>query len=263
MEKPDYLRCLYRLALASAVLAVITGCRTNEPITSWDSPRLMKVQKEWMAIQEHARKMSEEERVRKYGDKDEGLYDLLDGIIEKQLSHEDMRQLAISCGALPIHSKDRSDFANAVLSSMVWVFINSGDRDSLVTLLSTRCPVQVGPGLDIEYYLPLHGEKKIKDPITVLEEAFSKCKSPEVRRKLAYSTRRAFRGHGITGKDDADFVKHAMEWYEKNKEHLTLNGGYFAYSQHSSEEMYERYPESNDKFPSWSDKKPLFLLPTR
>jgi hypothetical protein len=259
MRNEIFRRYLRDLALAWFPLAAVAGCRGNEPITSWDSPRLLKVQREWESLRDNAKKMPEEEQVKRYGDKDEGLYDLLAAIIEKQVSQEEMRRLAASCGKLPVREKDRSDFVNAVLSSMLFVFVKSGDRDSLVTLLSTRCPVRAASNRDIEYFLLLYGDK-LKDPITILGDAFSKCRSAEVRHQLADAVRRGFRGHEIRGKDDADFVKNAMQWYGKNKDHLTFNDMYGLYAQHTSEEGYERYPEENTEFPSGSKPEPLFLL---
>ena len=79
---------------------------------------------------------------------------------------------------------------------------------------------------DIEFYLAYYGEK-LKDPILVLGEAFSKCKVPEVRHDIAGAVRRGFAGHGIRGKDDAEYVANAMQWYEKEKNHLIVNEEYW------------------------------------
>jgi hypothetical protein len=56
----------------------------------------------------------------------------------------------------------------------------------------------------------------------VLGEAYSKCQVPEVRHDLAGVGRRAFIGQGIRGKDDAEYVTNAMQWYEEEKSHLIV-----------------------------------------
>jgi hypothetical protein len=251
-------RLACQFVLACVALSALSGCGA-EPITSWDSPRLAKVQREWESLRDAAKKLPEKEGVRKYGSKYERLGEMLHDIVQKQLSHEEMRQLAASCGSLPIREKDRSDFVNAVLSGMAYKFVTSGDRDTLVKFLSIRCLVRAAPNCDIEYFVLVYGDK-LKDPITVLGEAFSKCKTLEVRRQLADSVRRAFRGHEIRGKDDADFVTKAMQWYEQNKDHLRFNDMYGLYAMNTAEEIYERHPRSNSEFPRGPKQEPLFMF---
>ena len=89
-------------------------------------------------------------------------------ILTKHLSEEDLRQLAASCGTLPIKVEDRSPFYNSVLCHMVFAFVLSGDRNSLVTLLATRCPDRVSLYFEIEYLLAgSERRKKLKYPIFI------------------------------------------------------------------------------------------------
>jgi hypothetical protein len=95
----------------------------------------------------------------------------------------------------------------------------------------------------------------------VLGEAFSKCKAPEVRHDLAGAVRRAFIGQGIRGKDDAESVTNAMQWYEKEKNHLTVNGQYCNNTMYLPAEVYDEMPEYYDKVeknPSASGMELLF-----
>ncbi len=48
----------------------------------------------------------------------------------------------------------------------------------------------------------------------------------DAARIFAWPFRRAFSGSGIAGSYDAQFVKNAMRWYEKEKGRLTLNDTY-------------------------------------
>jgi hypothetical protein len=193
---------------------------------SWDSSKMRSVQKEWDSLcdsfgQDTWTQDNSEER-----DK------MLDSILNKHLSETDLRELAASCGKLPVLEKDRSPFANSVLSHMVVAFVDSGNRKSLVTLLATRCPNRVYTYNDIEYYLALWERKKtLKHPILILGEAYSRCKAPEVRHDIAKVIRRGFATMQIPGlrysdqKDDS-YVENAMKWYQMHKDELAPNPKY-------------------------------------
>jgi hypothetical protein len=150
-----------------------------------------------------------------------------DKLIEMQLkilatlSMADMRRLAATCNMLPLHEKDRNGFESRVLAFMAGSFIENGDRQSLVTLLSTRFQEYIGPEMTLTYYLLRCPTKALKDPILVLGEAYQRCSEPDVRRQIAQVVRQGFDGCGVTAKDDAEFVEKAMKWYENNKSHLT------------------------------------------
>jgi len=67
------------------------------------------------------------ERVEKYGEKNEKLDHMFGRILESNLSYDALRNLTATCDTLPVRSKDRSDFTNAVLAYMERTFIDSGD----------------------------------------------------------------------------------------------------------------------------------------
>jgi len=223
-------------------LAVVRGCVNTDPITSWDHPRLRKVQEEWESLCETARNTPQPERAEKYGSKLDKLNEMLYRILKSNFYYGDLRRLTDTCGTLPVCTRDRSKFVNAVLSYIERTFIESGDRDNLVRLLSTRCQLRVCGYFDIEFYLAFHG-KKLKDPILVLGEAFSRCEVPEVRQRLAVAVRRGFVGLGIQGKDDAEYVKNAMQWYEKEKSHVTVNEMYWKNAMFMSEDICDQQQE--------------------
>ena len=228
---------LFPAVLICVAFAAVAGCRAKEPITSWDSPRLLEVQKEWDSIA-------------RIETQDKSVYDALQKkqlrILESNLSYDALLNLTATCETLPVRAKDRNHFTNEVLAYMEWTFIDSGDRDNLVKLLSTRCQLHIAGYEDIEFCLALRG-KKLKDPILVLGEAFSKCKVPEVRHDLAGAVRRGFAGHGIRGKDDAEYVANAMQWYENEKNHLIVNGEYWHNALQTPTGIYDEMPELYDK----------------
>jgi hypothetical protein len=105
--------------------------------------------------------------------------------------------------------------------------MDEGDREGLVNLFSTRFPESLGPELGTAGCLIRSANKAMKDPVLVLGEAYSRCKDPDVRRKLAKSVRCEFEDLAAPDpSDDAQFVSNAMQWYEKNKAHLRPRDSY-------------------------------------
>lgn len=223
-------RFLLIVVLSVVALSLQQGCaekpapsraedlaHADHPPISWQSPRMLDIRKQWELL---ARTPVDSKNDH------EDLRMAMDSLLARQLSDENVRQLVATCDTLPVKGKDRSDFDNAVLQFMVIILVEAGDREHLVKLLATRCPRRIYPALPIELYLPMFGYK-LKDPIEVLGEAYSQCKVPEVRHRLAAVVRRGFAGFGIQGTDDAQFVENAMQWYEKEKHHLAVNGSYW------------------------------------
>jgi hypothetical protein len=153
--------------------------------------------------------------------KNDKLIEMQQDLLRKTLSGGDMRRLAATCGTLPTDEKNPNAFEVNVLPYMVAAFIEAGDREGLVTLLSNRFVEYIGPELSTARYLLRCPKRALKDPILVLGEAYSRSKAPEVRLQIAQVVRRGFDGDGIAAKDDAEFVANAMQWYQMNKSHLT------------------------------------------
>jgi hypothetical protein len=158
----------------------------------------------------------------KYGLKNEILDDMLFHIVTSNLSAEDLRRLAATCGTLPTDDNHWSPFTRDVFSYMMQSIVDSGDRDLVLKTLSTRCPDCIWYYDLVEYYLA-DREDKLKEPVLLLGEAYFRCRNPEVRHHIATAVRRSFTSSGIRGKDDAEFVSNAMQWYAKEREHLILN----------------------------------------
>jgi len=187
---------------------------------------MLAIQNEWESLCNTAKHARGREAVEKYGLKDEKLDPMLEDILNKNLSKEDLRNLAATCETLPIRETDQDLFTRVLLKFMVRAFTETGDKQSLVKVLSTRCPDCIYHTAFIEYYLAQWGGEKLTDPILILGEAYAKCRVPEVRRHIAVAFRRGFTSMGIHGKDDDEFVANAMQWYEKEKDHLYVNPGY-------------------------------------
>lgn len=184
---------------------------------SWDSAKVVEVKKEYdtliASLSEPSNKSNYEKRAIKVSD-----------FLRKHFSHQEMSDLAAMCGMVPVDEKDWSGFEWYLILEMASVFLKDGDRNSLVTLFSTRFPSRFH-FMDIEDMVVRHGTK-LKDPVLILGDAYSKCQVPEVRLKIAQAIRRGFKGSGIRGNDDADFVTNAMRWYEREKDHLAFNPAY-------------------------------------
>jgi hypothetical protein len=230
------------------------------------------IQKEWDSLVETADKTTGQEGVEKYGLKNEKLYRMLDNILENRLSKEDMRVLASTCDQIPERYRDRTDFQDSVVKFMIKSFARSGDRESLVALLSTRFMDIIG-WVNIEYSLVYEaeealqasdGKKGLRDSITVLGEAYKRARLPDVRRNISFALRRAFTGSGIQGKNDDEFVANAMQWYEKEKRHLALNlhgykAMYFFLPYEAYKEIYKKDPLLTKSHEKFTDFPPLFI----
>lgn len=199
--------------LGMGLMAVTFSSCAKEPITSWDSPRMLAAKLEWDFLRRNP-------PPEVGGSKNDKLMEMQQSILRKTLSRDDMRRLAATCGTLP-NEKDPNAFEVHVLQFMVGEFIEAGDREGLVTLLSNRFVEFVGPVASTQYYLLHCPTNALKDPILVFGEAYSRSKEPEAQRQIAQSVRRGFEGSGIVAKDDAEFVANAMRWYKENKSHLS------------------------------------------
>ena len=128
--------------------------------------------------------------------------------------------LAASCDKLPARV-EKWGFTRDVLAFLGTSLADCGDRERLVALLSKRCPNRIHWPENVEFYLAVRA-KRLRDPILILGEAYSKSQVPETRHALAAAVRRGFVDLGIRGKDDAEYVKNAMQWYVAEEESSQL-----------------------------------------
>jgi hypothetical protein len=234
------------------------GTPEDETVVDWNSRKLREIQTEWQSLQAAYEKDT-------WGKPSKSKYSELvaavDRLFMKRLSKEDLRSLAASSEMVAVLDKDRNHFVTDLLAFMVKAFVGFGDRESLVILLSKRCPSRIAWPEDIEYYLA-HRARRLTDPILVLGEAYSRCQVPETRHTLAAAVRRGFAGLGIRGNDDADYVKNAMQWYERQKNELAVNvryplnesGGVMLFTI----EVYGEHPEFYEQPPAGAVREPLF-----
>jgi hypothetical protein len=221
-----------RLILAGLLFGLVgmqLACTDREvpavPL-SWDSPRLLNIQKKWDSLIDSFGSNTWTEA--NCGERANKLHWLL----RTHLSEKDLRELAMSCGRLPAYAEDRTPFVNSVLNHMVVAFIDSEDREYLVALLSTRCPRRVYMYGDIECYLALWERKKTEEyPVLILGEAYSRCRVLEVRRDIARAVRRGFATMRVSGladpeQNDDECVSNAMKWYRIHKDELESNPEY-------------------------------------
>jgi hypothetical protein len=184
---------------------------------TWESPKLLSVKAEWGAFYVSLPFRSSKDMYAENCKK-------LDAILAKRLSDQDLRDLSETCIALPPEPIDLGPFNSSLLQRMLYAFVTSGDRDSLVAMLSRRFPPKYY-AMDTEDFLVRFG-RRVRDPALILGEAYSQCRTPEVRALIATAVRHGFAGSGVKGKDDAAFVANAMRWYEQNKARLVFNDAY-------------------------------------
>ncbi len=215
--------------LVAVAMSIESGCGESQSVgqeshITWDSPKMLEIKREWDSLWDRYMKSPDLlSGAKKPWDIHGELVRMQGDLLRKRLSDSDVRQLALDSESLPVHWRDWSNSDRAVVEFMLDVLVYSRDRDRLLTLLSTRFPLCKGKW-PIEQYLAR--QVKLNNPILILGEAFAKCRVPEVRHDIAAAVRRAFGGFGIIGKDDEEYVANAMQWYDKNKQQLTINTGY-------------------------------------
>jgi hypothetical protein len=183
---------------------------------------MLALRKQYEAALDASRQLPEQERAATYGGKNEKLDAMLDALVKTNLTSSDLRRLATTCSILPTDGNHWDDFTRHVFSYMLQSLLDSGDRDAVLNALSTRCPDFVWDFDYIEFYIPYRGGK-LQHPILILEEAYFKCRDPDVRHHIALAFRRAFTSSGIRGDRDPEFVRNATKWYREDCGHLRLN----------------------------------------
>jgi hypothetical protein len=242
-------------ALVILALATPPGCAQAQdgPAIDWDSSRMREIEKEWEVLRDAYHGGADNGKV----EYDEYLGSV-DRLLQKRLPAPLLRKLTAS-SKLPPVPEDQGTFAYVMLTYMVRAFVDSGDRQSLVELLAKRCSGRIEGPEDLEFYVAYRGGR-LKDPILILGEAYAKCRISETRHALAASARRGFAGLGIHGKDDAEFVQNAMQWYAIEKGHLIVNSAYTLNETSNSGmltiEAYEKNPDFYDNPPQ--AREPMF-----
>jgi hypothetical protein len=190
---------------------------------SWNSSEMRALEKEWQAIRDMpAEQIPGADGKTKYCEQ----LRMVERLFRNRLSEQNVYQLAGSCDALPVRAEDRV-FEESVLAFLVKVLVELGDREALVRLLSTRSPTWFDGIEPIECRLVVRGER-LKDAILILGDAYSRCEVAEARHTLAAAVRRGFASFDVGGWGDADYVKNAMQWYEKEKGRMEPNPQYVA-----------------------------------
>jgi hypothetical protein len=209
------------VALSAAGLLSAWFCYGETPATSWDSPKMASLQRQWESIEAELDKHPQDQEWW------ENVKLKEHALLKKSLTVPEMRHLAATCGAVPMGVEDLDDFHWSVIVYIAVAFMENGDREGLVTLFSRRFPESLWPEEATARRLIRFSNKAMKDPVLVLGEAYSRCKDHDVRRKLAKTVRCEFEHLPVTASsDDAQFVSNAMQWYEKNKAHLRPRDSY-------------------------------------
>jgi hypothetical protein len=194
----------------------VTDPQQGKVNVSWDSRRLQSIEQ-----MQNSKDLSDLPREKHRGTRIHVLVKLL----KERLSSEELHELAASFATTPVDPKEWKVFPCELIQALVDLLQDSADREGLITLLSTRCPPWVHR-VPIEDILVESSPTYLEDPVLILGDAYGKSQVPQVREALALAVRRGFTGHGVRGKDDDEFVKNAMKWYEQNKSHLEPNLSY-------------------------------------
>jgi hypothetical protein len=248
MRPVTRLLCIVLFSSILLIIATIVVRCDRRPLY-WNSPRFLEIEQEWKS---------------QYGDGpgDKDHYEkwaiALDRVLAKRISYSDVLCLALSCGTIGATEAKRSDFDNEVLTYMVRVLVAAGDRVNLVKLLASRCPCYVYPYVPIEQHTALRGTK-MSDPLLILGDAYLRCQDARVRHVIAMVLRRGFTDPKIRGANEAEFVTHTMQWYERNKSALVVNDRYGGNSLIFPQDEFELPDDAFDDHHAPFRWQPLFV----
>jgi hypothetical protein len=197
---------------------------------AWNGPEIRQIKKEWASIKE-PRPPKDGVTPRDV----EFRFRQTKAILKKKLPKEGIPDLIRSLSALPVIEEKRSDFVKGFLEALAGTLIDSGDRADLVALFSTQFMSYIG-FRPTEWVLVATSDK-LKDPFLVLGEAYARAKDATVRTKIAGALHQGcdaagvrsvpvFYGEPVNRRDEAQFVKNSMKWFEENKARLIVNTHY-------------------------------------
>ena len=125
---------------------------------SWDSPKMQEIEKEWHSLWDAYDKNPEmipgDNGITRYIN----VVKIVHNLLGRRLSDKELRQLVAACDTLPADIEN-AGFVRDALAFMVKSFADSEDRESLVTLLSRRCPCHVDERGTIECVLAFDAKR--------------------------------------------------------------------------------------------------------
>jgi len=181
----------------------------------WNCPKVQKIRQAWL---KHADEGSARDSYA------HGI-DCLVQVLSENLTEEQLRSLALSLVTMSNEEVRESGFAEALVQSLVILFVQNGSRNDLVALLSLHCPDRIYLYCDIEDYLTSQGAR-LDSPVLILKDAYMQCHTRENRTCIAGAFRRGFQGSHILGGTDEEFIRNASNWFLYNKPKLILNRRY-------------------------------------
>ncbi len=184
-----------------------------KPKLSWDGPEFRQMEKEWLDMTVPPDTSPKSKPYLRYRQ--------LVELLNKKLPKKDIPDLIASLRTVPIDADKQTYFQKTLLDALATNLMESRDRENLVALFSTHFTNYISFGTT-EWGLVCFG-KKMKDPILVLGEAYRRSRDPTIRARISTAVHQSFDGNGVEGKDEGEFVKNAMKWYQDNKQRLILN----------------------------------------
>jgi hypothetical protein len=183
---------------------------------SWDSPKLTRIGDQWHKQKPPAG--TEEKFV--LTTRTCQLVDTL----KRELSKSELAQVAASCSTMPADEENRSEFAATLPAAIAILCVESGDRDTLVTLFAARYPKQVNLHVDTEAYVVQSGG--VDELLSLAEVRFGKPKGPHFRQDLETAMINGFDSRKVVGKEDVDLLERTVKWCNdpKNREKYWLGG---------------------------------------
>ncbi len=119
-------------------------------------------------------------------------------------------------------ARSEESYDAVLLAALVDWAVDKHDRVTLVRLLRHNCPRVVEELMPPEFYLATQWPGSI----TSLFEAYETAATTSAKKELLACLERAFAAIRKHWPDEAEFIREAKKWYEKNRSELSVNEHY-------------------------------------
>ena len=144
----------------------------------------------------------------------------LAGLLKHELSKSELHSLIASCASMSSDEEYRGEFANMLLSALVVLCTESGDRETLVTLLAGCYPTTLFPSEDTELYLVYEGGV---DSV-LFKAGVCNVHRSKIRRNVEWAISHGFSKAAIIDKEHAALVESTAKWFNNHKNDPGVGG---------------------------------------
>ena len=140
----------------------------------------------------------------------------------RQLPAPEIKDQLETTRKLPGEYEQLGEYDQYLLQALFVVYATRNDRDTLVYLLSAKCPRFIGTSAIESEVASL----RVQSPFLVLIDSYDRAENDQHRKYLSDIIRESLKDLSNRTADDAAFVKAARSWYIENLPSVKINPYY-------------------------------------